>query len=195
MLKVCLAACFCSYFYVLSLSFWTSNKILSVLFTNQNRWVLTPATQYPTEMEKCLTGNFNLPNPSMPAGNFAHRSCAQSLHLPEGSRTGLSAPGLPSLSFPASLASQYLPTQRALGYPEVQDDCLKHLVRSPPNLLDPFHLLSDSIFFPVPLMSSCSHNYKLHEMFYWNSDGCMTIIRGKSMKRVPKGQFPLWLSG
>ena len=79
-------------------------------FLSPNSWILPPVSGHPPEMEKCLTGNFNLPNLPARGGDFSHGSHAQPWHLSKSSGTELSTTWLPILSFPVSL-SQHLCSQ------------------------------------------------------------------------------------
>lgn len=60
------------FFYFSSLSFWNPNKLFDVaVFLSLDSW---SCLQHPTEMEKCLMGNFGLPNRPARAGNSSHSS-------------------------------------------------------------------------------------------------------------------------
>lgn len=152
-------------------------------FTSLNSWILPPVSGHPPEMEKGLTGNFNLPNLPACGGDFSHGSHAQSALTFVKKLRNITehylAPHtvLSCLTVSASLLSEdFGLTPEANG--GFVSATLWSLTNISWNLVLYFAILSSPLSSQCPLQFV---NHKLHWMLYQNSDGYMTVIWRKLM--------------
>lgn len=166
-----MVACFC--FHFSSLSFWNPNKLFDVaVFLSLDGW---SCLQHPTEMEKCLMGNFGLPNRPARAGNSSHSSLLSPYicqKAPEHGWVLRGSPHCPLLSrLPLSTSPLRGPGLSPEAHGSFPSATLSSLTDISWTLVIYFLILSSSLSSQCPLLlmiTNCT------ECFI--KIGCMTII-------------------